>query len=802
MKLLLIAHRTVTPEGVYLQTLEQHSRNVAHLCGKACEKIGLLHLGILTGLLHDLGKAEPAIQDYLYGKTSGAKLNHSSAGMRWIWETFGQNESRERYRLAAQFIAIAVGCHHGTRCDLLDPESGSEPWLERMYSERADPFYKKSCSQFFTYCIPQEELFALMDQAAKEVSVLWKKLLQIGNNRSDSVSFRLMLGLVQRFLFGALVDADWTDTACFESHTPLSLPEAENWPALINMVEVYLSGLSPAHPIDRLRQEISDQCCSAGKKASPGIYRLYVPTGGGKTYSGLRFCVHAAEQTQADRIFYFAPYRSIIGQNTEHFRHALGNSALVLEHHSDAVQDDTQSEIILAQTQRWQGVPLIATTMVQFLNALFAAPRRNARRMPSLANSILLFDEIQSLPLQHTYLFNLALNLLAYGMRCTIVLCTATQPPLENLSHPILFSAPKDIVPDYAARFEQLRRTKIVPVLSDSGFSTEALADFAVDKLRSNRSLLIILNTRSMVEKVYNRLQDMLDDGTILFCLTTHLCPQHRLDVIHAIKQNLSSSEPLPKIVCISTQLIEAGVDLSFDCVIRGMAGLPSVAQAAGRCNRHGDDACRPIYLIPCSQQEEHLEHLPDLEEGRRATQRLLTRLSSDSDLLSPQIIQDYYELYYSERRQKTEMEAPIEHTPYTLLDLLSNNHSGVRAYQETHRSSSNKLSSFSLFQAFDTAESNFHALDGDTLPVVVPYQENGQALVSALLSADRPTFELLRQAQHYTVELHRNEFQRLDRLHAILPGANGAVYLLRSCYYDPVKGIKTEASAPEILIF
>lgn len=441
MKRPLIAHQT--PDRTRTQLLETHSRNVGERCGAACQQIGLEHLGRLTGLLHDLGKAAHEVQDYLYGAPIVGKLNHSSAGMRWVWEAFGKNETRKSYRLAAQFAAIAIGCHHGTRCDIFDPEDGSEPWLERMYSEKADPFYAQSCETFFTECIPQEEIEQEIALAAKEIASLWNELLQIGDNRSNSVSFQMMLGLVQRYLFGALVDADWTDTAHFEENTPLPSAEATDWPALANTVEHFLADLKQTRTIDFLRQEISDQCRSAGQNAAPGIYRLYVPTGGGKTYSGLRFCIHAAEHTHASRIFYFAPYRSIIGQNTGHFRKALGNSALVLEHHADAIQDETLQESILAQTQNWQGVPLIATTMVQFLNTLFAAPRRNARRMPSLANAVLLFDEIQSLPLQHIYLFNIALNLLSQAMGCTIVLCTATQPPLEQLAYPLLFSTPK-----------------------------------------------------------------------------------------------------------------------------------------------------------------------------------------------------------------------------------------------------------------------------------------------------------------------------------------------------------------------
>lgn len=322
-----------------------------------------------------------------------------------------------------------------------------------------------------------------------------------------------------------------------------------------------------------------------------------------------------------------------------------------------------------------------------------------------------------------------------------------------------------------------------------------------MDKLQTNDSLLVILNTRRMVEAVFDHLKPLLGSDVQLFCLTTHLCPQHRMDVIDAIKAHLDPPHPAQKLICVSTQLIEAGVDLSFDCVIRGMAGLPSVAQAAGRCNRHGKTSCRPVYLLPCAQNEEHLDSLPDLDEGRRSTERLLSSLPAHTDLLSPASIQAYYDAYYSEGRQKNQMLAPTGQDGQTLLDLLSDNKSGVKAYRETHRSAP-QLSPVMLFQAFDTAESQFHALESDTISVIVPYQEQGQKLVSLFLSTEHPGPELFREAQHYTVELNSSEFRRLDQAHAILPGAKGAVYLLQSNCYDSIKGIQTEPSAPEVLIF
>lgn len=791
----LIAHRDTSIQPERFQSLEEHSRNVSYLCGKSCRPIGLENLGKLSGLLHDMGKASPDVQDYLYGKPFPAKLNHSSAGMRWIWETF--KNRKQSYRLASQMAAIAIGCHHGTRCDIFSPDTGNELWLERMYSEKADSLYYESVHAFFASCIPESEVIALMDLAAKEVLSLYQSLNTVAhdcissdNPKDFSVSLQFMIGFAQRFLFAALVDADWSDTAAFTANTSLAVKNSTSWNTLCQNVEHYLENLPAARPIDTLRREISLQCKIAGQNAKPGIYRLYVPTGGGKTYAGLRYCVHAAQHTNASRIFYFAPYRSIIGQNTAHFRQALGGDEFVLEHHSDVIQDEAEHEALLPFTQRWQGVPMIATTMVQFLNTLFAAPRKNARRLPSLSNAILFFDEIQALPTCHTYLFNLAINFLSHKMGCIVVLCTATQPALEQLTYPLHAI---DLVSDYAKLFDQFKRTQIVPLLSPSGFSSSDFATLAQEKLTCNHSILLIFNTRSLAEKLYDQLTANLGDTVTLVCLTTHLCPQHRMDLIHQIKQHLA----LPfskKIVCISTQLIEAGVDLSFDCVIRSMAGLPSVAQAAGRCNRNGEASCREVYLVPCSPAEEHLERLADLDEGRRATERLLASFP-DSDLLSPETILNYYKLFYAESHQTYTMQGPTS-SGMTLLDLFSQNTSGVQKFQESHNSPLPVLR-----QAFDTAESSFHALDSDTISVVVPYQ-GGQEIISQLMTAEFPSATLLRDAQHYAVELYRNEFDHLNKAGAIQVSPQKQIYFLNSLHYDAAKGVCLNSLAPEILIY
>ena len=792
----LAGHTAISSSGTRIQSLEEHCRNVAELCAASCRPLGLESLGRVTGLLHDMGKTASKVQGHLYG-TDTSHYNHSSAGMRWIWENY-KNSSDKNARLAAQFVAVAIGCHHSERIDVFAP-NGSAPWLERMYSEQALAVYSECCDRFFQECICEREIREIFSLAVNEMGEFRQHLLQSErkqNNAKDWSSIQFMLGLAQRYLFSALIDADWSDAACFDQGVPPKEASPPHWEELCLNAETFFSKLDSRRPIDVLRGEISEQCRSAGQQAKAGIFRLYVPTGGGKTYSGLRYCLHAAFHRKASRIFYFAPFRSIIGQNTKEFQKVLGDPNSVLEHHSD-VTIDFDNENLLRQMARWQGIPMISTTMVQFLNTLFAAPRQNVRRMVSLANSILLFDEIQSLPVRHTYLFNEAVNFLSEYLGCTIILCTATQPELQKVDYPIRFSEPKDLVPDYNLRFDQFRRTKIVPLTLPGGYDAEKLATLAVEKLSYQQSLLMILNTRSAVETVFSILQKRNISGLSLFCLTTHLCPRHRQDVIEEIRTRLSHFSETQKLLCISTQLIEAGVDLSFDCVIRSTASLPSIAQAAGRCNRNAEVACRDVYLAPVDERLEDLSHLKELHSGKLATQQLLRRLPPESDLLSPKSIQQYYQIFFSDHRQTEEMGDPVQLEQGgsslwdDLFELLSCNRNSVLAYVET--SGRQKPGFWTLQQAFGTAEANFRALDDGSFPVVVPYSEDGKAVIGRL-RGESASSSLLNAAQPYVVGVSPYEKQCLERSGALLYAQNNDIALLNEPFYDSQKGIQLHA--------
>ena len=793
----LIAHtRRLNRNQMECQTLREHSRNVAKLCAAACESIGLGKLGLLTGWLHDMGKSPQDVQDHILGKKK-QKLNHCSAGMHWLWE-HRRKQSFTDY-VMAQMACLAIGCHHSGRCDYIASDGG-EPWLNRMGSELAAVRYDESIQAFFSDCCEQRDMLNLIAQAAEEFSAFEERVRKRIQAEYDPetqndafwTTYRFQMGFIQRFLFGALVDADWTDTSCYMNQTclakPISLEERQKlWNRLSEQTESYLKKLSHKYAIDKLRQEISDQCFSAAQNCPSGIYRLYVPTGGGKTYSGLRFCIEMARRHNASHIFYFAPYKSITRQNADCIRQVLG-SEFVLEHHSDVIfneDDEDGRNRWISLSQRWQDVPVICTTTVQLLNTLFSGSRQSIRRLPAVAGSILLLDEIQAQPLQDTCLFNLAMNALAQVFRCTVVLCTATQPAWDKAVYPIEFSPKKDLVENVEHFFLQFKRVQIIPRLVPGGERIPSVADFAKDLLKENRSVLVILNTKRAANKLFDALKERVSDDVQLFCLTTYLCQKHRNDVMDKIKRYLQEKDG-PPLICVSTQLIEAGVDLSFDCVVRSLAGLPSIIQAAGRCNRHGNDRCRNVYLIYCA--DEDLRYLPEIDTAAQATRRLLEQLPEEADLLSPQAIQSYYRVYYGDPEQLRNMlyrVVPKDGLETTMVDLLSNNQNGVQAKRErmglVQIQGKDKFK-WVMRQAFGTAEANFEAIQDENVSFLVPYGKEGEQMLARLLKADAeiPSFAEL---QPYTVSVSQGERKRLGD--ALMPVLDGAVFTLLPNYYD-----------------
>ena len=394
MKTHLIAHTITSPDGSQpprVQALAEHSRNTARLCAAICRPLGLEKLGALTGWLHDMGKAAQPVQD-----TSGSRPGKGSATPPPVCGGSGSRPPDRAtpsgwpgrwppWPLAATTAAAATICR---------PTAAGPGW-SGWTPGRPRPSTARAWTPSSPTAAPGREMESLIQAAALEVAALYKRsktILPKGEDRQqrqDALQFGL--GLAQRFLFSALVDADWTDTASFMGRTPLppfpsDRQRQATWDLLSGRMERFIRSMEARRPIDLLRQEISGQCLAAAEHLPAGIYRLCVPTGGWQDLFRPAVLRGDGRRQNARRLFYFAPYKSITRQNADNIRRALG-AEYVLEHHSDVLfepDQQDQRERWLALSQRWQGSPVICTTMVQLLDALFAAPRQNVRRLAAL----------------------------------------------------------------------------------------------------------------------------------------------------------------------------------------------------------------------------------------------------------------------------------------------------------------------------------------------------------------------------------------------------------------------------------
>ena len=803
------------------QTLAAHSRNAASLCGSSCRKIGLEHLGELTGLLHDGGKGSPDFQRYLQPDSTipRGQIPHAFCGARYCYQEWGIDGTVKG--LTAQLAAGAVCAHHSGLPDVTGVDA-QDNLKKRAWPEKKVR-YEEALENYFSKCTSRKELEGLFEESQREVGQICKKIRGLCNDiprNSRKKAFYFQLGLVQRFLLSCLIDADRYDAYLFEAGCSAP-PEPDLpalWDTLSKNLEQSLLAFPQKTPIDRKRHEISDQCF-AFRHSAAGIFRLSVPTGSGKTMASLRYALNCAKENGKERIFYIAPYKSILDQNADDIRKALTvrDSGVILEHHSDVVAgNDSESgkeeaaryELL---TQRWDS-PIILTTAVQFLNTLFDGRSACVRRMHSLADSVLILDEVQAMPVKCTSMLNAALDFLAYVCHCAVVLCTATQPNVEELPVPAVLGTPAQMTENLEETFAAFRRTRVVDKTGEGPLPADRLAQFALERLTSCDNLLMILNTKSAAKAVFRSLEERMEllppeRRVPVCCLTTSECPQHRIDFIEKIRGVLSDQTPgRNRLICVSTQLIEAGVNLSFQCVVRSFAGLDSAAQAAGRCNRHGESACRDVFLVRCA--DENLSRLPDIQKAQEAASHVLLDFHSDpaqfgGDPLSPEAMRRYYHYYFELQKTRLaypagEKDDPKLFSPTDLFDLLSVN-SLAGKYCAEH---SAPLPPHPMHQAFETAGGIFQAIERGGMDVIVPYGE-GESLIEQLYSgpdlAQMP--KLLRQAQRYCVHLFDGERIRLTELGAIDLLKEIGAAVLNKDFYSPELGVRMQRGEMETLL-
>ncbi len=755
-----------------IQSVREHLLDTKKLAEDWGHPFELNYVCGLAAMLHDMGKYSDAFQSYIKRAAAGEKVkrgevDHATAGGRLLFEML---KGKAPQQLLGEVVSNAIISHHGNLHDYIHGEDS--PFLQRVELKVLDE-YEVCKNRFFDEVISEVDFKNYVESASQQ---LMSYLERVGQTLVNST-------FLTKLVFSILIDADRTNTRQFEEKE-VDSSLAVDLQTLKGNLERHLSSLtdnrSTVSTINVLRQQMSEQCMQYAERPS-GVYTLSIPTGGGKTLASLRYALHHASHHQKKRIIYVVPFTTIIEQNAQVARSVL-NTEEIVEHHSNVIQLDDASEdemslqakLSLAK-DNWDA-PIIFTTMVQYLNTFYAKGNRNTRRLHHLSEAVVIFDEVQKVPTKCVSLFNESLNFLKDGLSSSVILCTATQPALDFVKHRL--TSDGEMIQELATVIEAFKRTEIEVV--PDGFDTHRLDLFVRDKANVHQSVLIILNTKTVVRKLYESLQPSFSEEEI-YHLSTSMCPAHRKNILQKINQRLKRGE---RVICISTQLIEAGVDVSFQCVIRSFAGLDSIAQAAGRCNRHGEVDKRTVYLI--DHVEESVSKLTDIAKGQEIVKRLVVDLERDlnaygGELLSPLAMQRYFQEFYQLR--EVDLDYPVKGSTETLASML------FEGTKNLHRISDTPML---LVARHRTVADNFHVIDQQTDDVLVPYGDKGEELI-ALLNGDinwEDARKWLKESQQYTISIYDQERRVLEQSGGIVSLLDGRLLVLQPSAYDEKYGL------------
>jgi CRISPR-associated helicase Cas3/CRISPR-associated endonuclease Cas3-HD len=677
------------------QRLDEHLKNVAKLAKQFAESFGCGDWAYLAGLWHDIGKYSREFQNMLINsmdnninlEAKSGHPDHSTAGAQQV-----NNLLKNGY---GRLIAYAIAGHHS---GLLDGKSNEACLEERL--KKNIPDYS-ACPQNIFKFNPQISL-----SLAKENK---------GNN--ERIAFQLQFFI--RMLFSSLVDADFLDTEAFMNKDKALL--RGNYPELLEMKNKLtkeldaLSSKAPDTMVNRYRKEILQQCISAADK-EPGFFSLTVPTGGGKTLSSLAFAMEHAIKYGMKRIIYVIPYTSIIEQNADVFRNIFGDDA-VLEHHSNFEINENNYKSQLA-IENWDA-PLIVTTNVQFFESLFHNRTSRCRKIHNIANSVIILDEAQMLPVPLLKPCMEVLREVTNSYKTTIVLCSATQPALSKTGE---FESGlenvREIIPNPAELYNNFKRVKIHWLSKNR---TKTLDSKLAEKILEHKQVLCVVNTRRHARELYEQIKDK--EG--LYHLSALMCPVHRSEVIQKIKDALKNNE---KCRVISTQLIEAGVDIDFPVVFRSSAGIDSIAQSAGRCNREGRLQTGEVYIF---YPEKGLP-VGYLRQGAEEADAIIRKYD---DLLSIEAVNEYF------------------------LNLYWKNENNLDKHKILERLSEELLS---LNFPFKEIADKFKIIDNAMESIIIPYNDEAKKIIKQLRYAEF-TKILARKAQRFCVQVYPQILRKLE---------------------------------------
>ncbi len=796
-----LAHITERHGKRIEQTMESHAQTVAAYAGSKLKSIGLYHTAYLAGRLHDMGKCTGRYQSYLERAAGGedvirGSVNHTFSGCIYLLENYHKGRPQGFDTLTCEILVYAMGAHHGL-FDCVTPESTSG-FEHRLNKNPEEIGYEEAVRGFFSECATTEEIHRLFSLAQDEITA-W--FISFRGTFQKALSVHFLLGLTARLVLSAVIDGDRRDTAEFMSGTTLANRHGsrELWAEQLGHLEGKLAEFDTETPINRARRGFSDQCRAFAEAHGSGIYRLTLPTGAGKTLAALRYALRHAETHDKKRIFFVIPLLSILEQNSQVIRSCLQEEGILVEHHSNVVKtfekpEDLDEYELLTET--WEA-PITITTLVQLLHTLFSGQTTAVRRMSALCDAVIVIDEIQSLPKKTTSMFLMALNFLAHSCGATIVLSSATQPCFDETALPLRYSLPIDIVPFDQKTFGVFRRTELVDMTTPYGMSMEELTDFSADLLERVSSLLIICNTKESALKLYTALKLRCQDSS-LFHLSAAMCMAHRTDTLEKINAALTRRE---RVCCVSTQLVEAGVDFSFESVIRIAAGLDNIAQAAGRCNRSFDfGRICSVYIVNLRKDAERLTMLREIAAAQRKAAEFFMKFAGDParyghDLLSEESIAEYYRLLFDDNDIKGKFGFPVKLPTgriENLLDLLAENKDHIQRPEFQGR--------YFLNQSFKTAGDRFQVFDENTADVIVPYDAKADEIIADLY-AQQSAYDYaalkdcLERAKPYTVSIYEYQQRKLQEWGLLShgPKEKDRFLVLNKQCYNPETGLTTE---------
>lgn len=666
------------------QRLEDHLRQTASLAREFAGAWNAGNWGHLAGLWHDIGKYSREFQQKI--RAAGGEEAHVEASNRVDHSTAGAQLASRRLSSAGKVLAYVIAGHHGGLPDGISTQSCLQSRLEKVVPDYG------SCPEVIQRPLDLSLPFELSPERAA-----------------------VRLSMFIRMLYSSLVDADFLDTEAFMD--PQRSRQRQGYGTLRALASGFFQRLdqlkseATSHPVNDKRAHVLHQCLLAAAR-EVGLFSLTVPTGGGKTLSSMAFALTHALKHSLRRVIYVIPFTSIIEQNAGVFREFLGEDA-VLEHHSnfEPREEDRRSRLA---AENWDA-PVVVTTNVQFFESLFANRSSQCRKLHNIAESVVILDEVQTLPPAYLLPCLEALRELSDSYRVSIVLCSATQPAVQKRSDFLMgLDDVNEIIDEPQKLADTMKRTEVTVLPRTTDIELASC-------LSQHEQVLCVVNTRLHARNLYEE----MSDKTGLFHLSALMCPVHRRIVLDEIRTELSEAKACR---VISTQLIEAGVDIDFPVVFRSVAGIDSIAQAAGRCNREGKLEKGQVFVF----EPEAGIPAGHFRQTAQAAESVIRRHAED--ILSLTAIEEYFRLYYWTKGEALDEEG--------ILEML---HEGCGKGDFPFKSVAEK----------------FQLIKQTMKPVVIPFDDEARSLIQALRYADYPS-TISRKLQKYTVSIQPRQWDSL----------------------------------------